>query len=89
MRFRLLRKTVDDVMDALDVPQEVKITSNQISEGLCTRDKFFHSCWLRMKQLHPDRIQEMGEIELYIAGLDTSIEEETEEDEEETRGTII
>jgi len=91
IKSRLFGKTIDEVMSQIEVATEVK-EPDQISEVLCTRDSYFHSCWLRMKLMHPDRIQEMGEIELFIAGLDSSdLEEETEADEEskEDIGTII
>jgi len=86
----LFGKTIEDVMNELDGPMEVKDPAQQISDVLCTRDSFFHSCWTRLKYLKPDLIREMGDIELFIAGYDTSTEEEQEEDtEEDTHGTIL
>jgi len=85
----LFRKSVEDLMDEIPMTAEVTPTPSQISDVLCTRDSYFHSCWLRMKQLHPDRIQEMGEMELYIAGIDTSTKEEIEEEDERPHATVI
>jgi hypothetical protein len=83
IKSRLFGETVDEVMNQIEIATEVKAPV-QISDVLCTRDSYFHSCWLRMKLMHPDRIQEMGEIELFIAGMDSSdLEEEKEEDETE------
>jgi hypothetical protein len=92
--MRLFKKSLEETLDALDIDQPDRAhvpQPSQISDVLCTRDSYFHSCWLRMKQMHPDRIQEMGEIELYIAGLDTSTEEDEAEDEDkdEKRGITI
>lgn len=89
MISRLFGKSMEEIMDELDLPGTIIEAPNRISDVLCTRDSYFHSCWLRMKQMHPDRIQEMGEMELYIAGLDTSTEEETEEEDEREHATII
>jgi len=86
----LFGKTIEDVMNELEILAETKDQTQQISDILCTRDSFFHSCWTRLKYLKPDLIREMGDIELFIAGYDTSTEEEQEEDtEEDTHGTIL
>jgi hypothetical protein len=92
--MRLFKKSLEETLDALNIDQPDRAhvpVGPQISEVLCTRDSYFHSCWLRMKLLRPELIAEMGQIELYIAGMDSSdLEEETEEDEEkESDGTII
>ena len=85
----LFRKSIEDVMD--EMPMTAEVSPPQISDVLCTRDSYFHSCWLRLKLLRPELIAEMGQVELYIAGFDTSTEEESEETEEEgePNGTII
>ena len=90
--MRLFKRSVEEAMDKLEMPEEVTLPQpSQISDVLCTRDSYFHSCWLRAKLLHPELIPEMGQIELFIAGFDTSTEEESEETEEEgePNGTII
>lgn len=87
--MRFFKKKLEDVMDALEVETQVPATQ-QISDVLCTRDSYFHTCWLRLKLLRPELIQEMGDIELWAAGYETSKdEEETEDTEEEDHGTII
>ena len=40
------------------------------SDIMAKRDNFFHSCWMRMKQMHPESMVAMNDIELYIAGLE-------------------
>ena len=57
------------------------------SEVMAKRDNFFHSCWMRMKQLHLDMARDMTEIELYIANL--PIGPEVEEDEPDEDDTIL
>jgi hypothetical protein len=91
MKWNIFGKSLDEIMNEIPLAAEVKVTTTQISDVLCTRDKFFHSCWLRLKMLRPDLIPEMGQVELYTAGMDGYVaesEEETEEDETE-HGTII
>jgi len=88
IRERLFGSTVDEVMKALDMPEPAKVP-DQISDVLCTRDSYFHSCWLRMKLLKPELIKEMGDIELFIAGYDTSKDETETEDAEEEHGQVI
>ena len=57
------------------------------SEVMAKRDNFFHSCWMRMKQLHLDMARDMTEIELYIANLPIGPEEP--EDEPDNDDTIL
>lgn len=89
---RLFGKSVDEAMDELEHVEEYQKgirEQPQISDVLCTRDSYFHSCWLRMKLLRPELLADFREIELYVAGIDTSIDKEESEEEGEEHGTII
>ena len=60
-----------------------KLNIQDQSEVMAKRDNFFHSCWMRMKQLHLDMARDMTEIELYIANLPIGPEEEEDEPDED------
>lgn len=55
-------------------------TKSDFSDVMMKRDNYFHSCWLRMKQMHPDVMEQMFDIELYIAGLEPGGEKEEDND---------
>lgn len=90
--MKLWGKSLEETMEELniDIPDRAKTpVSQNVSDVLCTRDSYFHSCWTRLKFLRPDLIQAMGEVELFVAGYETSTDEENEEDKEEEDGIIL
>jgi hypothetical protein len=76
------RKTPNITAETIDTI----INQAPISEEMIRRDNFFHSCWMIMKQKHPEFCEEMSEIELFIAGY---VKEDKEEPEEETEDNGI
>jgi len=84
--------TIDDVLNDLGVIPEVNINHNvkRVSEKLCDMDKFFHSCWLKLKFERPDLFDAMAEVELFIAGYEREPEKDTEDaDDTEDEGKIL
>jgi len=78
-------KIVHPVETFTGIPPE-PIAPVSFSETMLHRDNFFHSCWMRLKQLHPDLYQEMASCELYVAGLS---EPEKDDGPDEPNDTIL
>lgn len=57
---------------------KARSSSLEISEGLLRRDNYFHKCWMRLKHLRPDIMEDMSKVELYMAGYDDASENEEE-----------
>lgn len=82
--FKNAKPVIEEVMDALPEPK--------LSEGMIRRDNYFHSCWMLLKNEHPDIMHYMNRVELIIAGYDPDMvnKEDTDEktDDEEKRITL-
>ncbi len=59
------------------------------SEGMIQLDKFFHSCWMKLKHKRPDLCEVMQEVELIIAGYDPEGDKPEEETEKKPEGTVL
>lgn len=60
-----------------------------VSEGMIKRDNFFHSCWMLLKQEHPELREDMDKIELIIAGYGPDEKEEKPEEDDEKIGVTM
>ena len=65
--------------------------TRELSEELVRRDTFFHTCWLRFKNRHPEFRGDMDDIELEVAGITQPIVSAKTQDEEkpEDDATIL
>ncbi|GAG45187.1 unnamed protein product [marine sediment metagenome] len=75
-----------------EVPDIQGFTPPALSEEMVRRDNYFHSCWMELKQKHPDLWETMTDIELDIAGY---IKEDKKDSDDETdtnaknQGTVL
>ena len=84
------KENIDDILKGLDFDKQITVNHDvgRLSDTLCKRDSYFHSCWTRLKFNRPDLCEEMAEIECFIAGY-VKDEEPEKEDEDESEGIIV
>ena len=76
---------IDDILNDLGVGRQITVNHEvgRLSEALCKRDGFFHSCWTRLKFQRPDLFEEMSKVEIFIAGYNPEPEPEDSSDTED------
>ena len=76
---------IDDILNDLSMDKEFTVNHKvgRLSEKLCERDSFFHSCWTRLKFERPDLFEEMAKVEIFIAGYNPEPEPEIDPNKKE------
>jgi hypothetical protein len=86
-------KEIDDILRELDLDKQITVNHQvgRLSEALCKRDSFFHSCWTRLKFERPDLFETMGKVEVFIAGYDPEPEvtEKEDSDDDPNEGIVL
>lgn len=60
-----------------------------VSEQMVRRDNHFHSCWMLLKQEHPELWDDMTKIELIISGYNPDEKEDEPEKDDENDGVTM
>lgn len=76
---------MNGISDEVDAMVKDLGTSPPLSEGMIRRDNFFHTCWMRLKQIHPDAWEDMVKCELYAAGLEIPGEDKKDDDTDKNK----
>jgi hypothetical protein len=76
---------IDDILADLGMTKEITVNHKigRLSDPLCNRDSFFHSCWTRLKFERPELFEAMAKVEIFIAGYNPEPEPEDESDTED------
>jgi hypothetical protein len=91
MLFGKKTKQIDEILKELDFDKQITVNHEvgRLSDTLCKRDSFFHSCWTRMKYQHPEMFEDMAKIELIIAGYDPDEQPDKKETEDDNENITV
>lgn len=60
-----------------------------VSEVIAHRDNFFHTCWMKLKEMHPELCVDMQNIELDTAGFNYPGQENESDADNDTENDHI